>query len=84
MGLFQRKDPFRELRKNQRYEIHALAQIDIPGGPPISCIISDLSAGGAKLTISDHAAIPDEFALIFRRNCRIVRRFEGQIGVQFV
>jgi len=84
MSLFQRKDPFRELRKNPRYEIHSLAQLDIPGGAPISCIISDLSASGAKLTISDHAALPDEFVLVFRRNCRVMRRFDGQIGVQFV
>ncbi len=80
MGLFKPKD----LRKNPRYEMHSLAQLDVPGGVPINCIISDLSVSGAKLTIGDHAAIPDEFALIFRRHCRIVRRFDGQIGVQFV
>jgi hypothetical protein len=57
---------------------------DVPGGVPINCIISDLSASGAKLTIRDQAAIPNEFALVFRRNCRIVHRFDGQIGVQFV
>jgi hypothetical protein len=84
MSLFQPKDPFRELRNSPRYELHSLAQVDVPGGAPINCIISDLSASGAKLTIGDHATIPDEFSLVFRRNCRIVRRFDGQIGVQFV
>src|SRR5262249_7490387 len=29
MGLFASKDPFRELRKSQRFEIHSLAQIDL-------------------------------------------------------
>jgi PilZ domain len=84
MSFFQPRDPFRELRKNPRYEIHSLAQLDVPGGVPINCIISDLSASGAKLTTRDQAAIPNEFALVFRRNCRIVHRFDGQIGVQFV
>ena len=84
MSLFQPKEPFRELRKNPRYELHSLAQLDVPGGVPVSCIISDLSASGAKLTIGDHVVIPDEFTLVFRRNCHIVHRFDGQIGVQFV
>jgi hypothetical protein len=74
MSLFQPKDPFRELRRNPRYEIHSLAQLEFSGGAAISCIISDLSASGAKLTIHDDAALPDGFALVFRRNCRIVRR----------
>jgi hypothetical protein len=53
MGLFARRDPFGELRKSPRFEIHSLAQIDLGGrSAPISCIISDISASGAKLTIA--------------------------------
>jgi hypothetical protein len=29
MGLFRPRKPFREMRKNPRYEVHYLAHIDI-------------------------------------------------------
>jgi hypothetical protein len=85
MGLFQPRDPFRELRKSPRHEIHYLAHIDVEGRPaPLSCIIWDISGNGAKLTVADEQHVPDEFTLIFRRHCRVVRRYDGQIGVLFV
>jgi hypothetical protein len=84
MGLFQARDNFRELRKSARHEIHYLAQIDVEGRPtPLSCIIWDISASGAKLTVADEQQVPDEFTLVFRRHCRVVRRYDGQLGVQF-
>jgi hypothetical protein len=49
-----------------------------------TCIICDISASGAKLTIGVHHAVPDEFTLIFRRRCRVIRREDGQVGVHFV
>jgi PilZ domain-containing protein len=85
MGLFQPRDPFREVRKSPRYEIHYLAQIDVEGkSAPLSCIIWDISASGAKLTVHDEQSVPDEFTLVFRRRCRVVRRFDGQVGVVFM
>jgi hypothetical protein len=81
----QPRDPFRELRKAPRFEIHYLAQIDLDGrSAPLSCIIWDISANGAKLTVAGDHHIPDEFTLLFRRRCRVVRRYDGQIGVHFV
>jgi hypothetical protein len=50
----------------------------------LNCVICDISALGAKLTIRDVDRFPDEFTLLFRRRCRVVHRFDGQIGVQFV
>ena len=85
MGLFASKDPFGELRKTPRFEIHSLAQIDLGGkAGPISCIISDISASGAKLTIAGELELPDQFTLLLRRRCRVVRRFDGQLGGVFV
>ena len=85
MGLFQLRDPFRDLRNSPRHEIHYLAQIDVEGTrAPVSCIIWDISASGAKLTVADEQQLPDEFTLVFRRHCRVVRRYDGQIGVRFV
>jgi len=84
MGLFAPRDPFRELRKSPRFEIHYLAQIDDGKSTPRSCIICDISANGAKLTVAGEQNLPDEFTLVFRRRCRVVRRYDGQIGVHFL
>jgi len=85
MGLFQPRDPFCELRKSPPHEIHYLAQIDVEGRrAPLSCIIWDISGSGAKLTVADGQQLPDEFTLVFRRHCRVVRRYDGQIAVRFV
>src|SRR5580704_16742509 len=83
MSLFRLYD-FRDRRQAPRHDVHYLAQID-PGGSaaPLSCIISDISVGGAKLTIGTQE-VPEEFTLWFRRRCRVARRSDGQIGVQFV
>jgi hypothetical protein len=84
MSLFQRRDPFRELRMDPRFEIQSLAHIEIDGeAASLSSIISDISASGAKLTIKDAASVPDEFTLLLRRRCRVVRRSDGQVGVEF-
>ena len=76
---------FASCAKVRAIEIHYLAHIDVEGRPsPLSCIIWDISGNGAKLTVADEQNVPDEFTLIFRRHCRVVRRYDGQIGVLFV
>jgi PilZ domain len=83
MALF-RSDSFGERRRSTRYDLQYLAQIDPGDGSPlISCIICDISIGGAKLTVGLQE-VPEEFTLWFRRRCRVARRSDGQIGVQFV
>lgn len=83
MSLFRSHD-VSERRKGIRHDLHYLAQIDRGGGAaPLSCIISDISVGGAKLTVGAQE-VPEEFTIVFRRRCRVVRRSDGQIGVQFV
>jgi hypothetical protein len=85
MALFQRSDRFRDLRNSPRYDVHYLAQIEHGGSSaPVSCIICDISGSGAKLTIGEQHQVPDEFTLLLRRRCRVVRRDDGQLGVQFV
>jgi hypothetical protein len=85
MGLFGQRDRLRELRQSQRHEVQYLAHVD-PGksGQAFSCIICDISASGAKLTIGAHHTVPHEFTLVFRRRCRVVRREDGQVGVHFI
>ena len=83
MSLFRLHD--RDRRRSPRHDVQYLAQIDTDSGAgPLSCIICDISNGGAKLTIGTQHEVPDEFTLWFRRRCRVARRADGQIGVQFV
>jgi hypothetical protein len=85
MALFQRQAQFVDMRKSPRYEVHYPAHVEIVGNPVVlSCVICDISALGAKLTVRDVEHFPDEFTLLFRRHCRVVHRFDGQIGVRFV
>ena len=84
MALFRLEDKFREVRKSQRFEVHYLGQIDSGRDAlPVNCIICDISATGAKLTVGTHE-VPDEFMLVLKRRCRVIRRTEGQVGVKFV
>jgi hypothetical protein len=79
------RDSLRELRDSRRHEIHYLAQIDRDGAlSPLSCIIWDISDSGARLTVTNDQQVPDEFTLLLRRRCRVVRRYDGQVGVAFM
>ena len=84
MSLFRLEDRFHDLRKSPRFEVHYLGQIDAGAAvTPVNCIICDISATGAKLTVGAHE-VPDEFMLVLRRRCRVIRRSDGQVGVKFV
>jgi hypothetical protein len=73
-----------DLRASPRHEVHYPAHLEVEGDLPIlSCVIWDISLGGAKLTIASQQDLPEEFVLLFRRRCRIVRRTDGQVAVQF-
>jgi hypothetical protein len=83
MAFLWPKDRFRDLRKSPRFEVDYLAQIDAGSDAPlVNCVICDISASGAKLTVGVHE-VPDEFVLLFRRRCHVINRFDGQVGVQF-
>lgn len=84
MSLFRLEDRFRDLRKSPRFEVHYLGQIDAgTGTPAVNCIICDISSTGAKLTVGAHE-VPDEFVLVLKRRCRVLRRTDGQVAVKFV
>jgi hypothetical protein len=83
-SLLDLNKDFVERRRSPRHELHYPAHLDLGGESlPMSCIIVDISAGGAKLTVGEHH-MPDEFTLVFKRHCRVVRRMDGQVGVKFV
>jgi PilZ domain len=85
MAHFRLHHRLRELRQSPRHEVHYLAQIDTgEHAPPLSCVIANISETGAKLTIGPQHSVPDEFVLVLRRRCRVVRQEDGQVAVQFV
>jgi hypothetical protein len=85
MSFFRPADLFRDLRKSLRHEVRYPAYLDLDGASALfNSVICDISANGAKLTVREQEQLPDEFTLLFRRRCRVVRQFDGQIGVQFV
>jgi hypothetical protein len=85
MPIFRRREAFQDMRKSPRHEVDYLALIDPGDGrDSYNCIICDISAVGAKLTVAHNHDVPEEFTLLFRRRCRVVRRDDGQIGIQFV
>jgi hypothetical protein len=85
MNILQRRIARWELRKSERHPVHIPAYITAGDqSDRRSCIIHDVSLAGARLTVGSRTDLPDEFTLVFTRNCRVVRRMDGQIGVEFV
>lgn len=79
----------KERRKTPRRTVNRVAQYHTGAGAlPRTCMITDLSDTGARL-YSD-AGMPDAFLLsVFgdngevRRECRVVWRLGGELGVEF-
>ena len=77
-----------ERRKDRRAVINRAAtfQADV-GALPRDCMITDVSRRGARLLI-DGVEVPDKFHLLIEpdehRECRVVWRLGGEIGVAFV
>ena len=80
-----------ERRKDHRTTINRAAQFrtDI-GALPRDCMIADISTGGARLFIDGVVDVPDQFYLLIsgedgaHRECRVVWRLGGEVGVSFV
>ena len=79
-----------ERRQHRRYTINRVAKFQTETGAlPRDCMISDISAQGARLFV-DGVEMPDQFMLLIsgdsgsRRECRVVWRLGGEVGVTFV
>jgi hypothetical protein len=76
-----------EKRNEQRNRVLKAGMIEFPGGA-FSCMVRNLSNGGAALDVPSLAGIPNEFSLYLpiegmRFSCRSVWRNERRIGVTF-
>jgi hypothetical protein len=79
-----------ERRKAKRQTLHYGAYVVTSDGKlNRECVIEDISATGAKLSIENPVDIPEEFLLFFserggpKRFCRVTWRAVGQVGVTF-
>jgi hypothetical protein len=79
-----------ERRQHRRYAINRIAKFQTDAGAlPRDCMITDISTQGARL-FADAVEVPDQFHLLIsgergsRRECRVVWRLGGEIGVAFV
>lgn len=80
----------KERRKTPRRAINRVAQYYSGAGAlPRSCFITDISDTGARLY--SEADMPDTFVLSvandggeMRRECRVVWRLGGELGVEFL
>ncbi len=79
-----------ERRRERRYTINRIAKYQADAGTlPRDCMITDISKQGARL-FADGVEVPDQFHLLIsgengtRRECQVVWRLGGEIGVKFI
>ena len=81
---------FKDTAPTQAHAINRIAKFQpTPTALPRDCMITDISESGARL-FADGIEMPDTFALLIsgenrgdRRQCRVVWRLGGEIGVTF-
>jgi hypothetical protein len=74
-------------RSISRLPVVKVGTIDFGGGS-LTCVIRDLSIGGAGLDVVSSVGIPDRFTLLLRTDgvhvpCRVAWREECRLGVVF-
>ncbi len=80
---------FNDKRKVRRRPIRYSAWMALDNDRLHGCVLSDISDSGARLDVEDTDALPDHFMLLLsgnglaRRNCRVIWRAPGQVGVAF-
>jgi PilZ domain-containing protein len=79
-----------ERRQHRRFTINRIAKYQTDATTlPRDCMITDISEHGARL-FADGVEVPDQFHLLIsgergeRKECRVVWRLGGEIGVTFV
>ncbi len=75
-------------RLDRRRKVRIASIIVDDRQPPIPCVILDISQGGARLHVHNHAEIPDRFTLVQSSDnqqfiCAVVWRTDDEMGVKF-
>jgi hypothetical protein len=87
----QPSGPFYKQRRAARQSLSRYAaRVVSDGAQTVWCEVVDISKTGAKLSGEQLTGLPDTFTLLLstqgsaQRNCRVVWRGEGEIGVRFL
>jgi hypothetical protein len=82
--------PHADRRRHSRQTVQLPATVDLlDGQPPSQCVVTEISALGARISLQNPAQLPDEFVLRFgpsggpSRKCRLVWRGNEHVGVEF-
>ena len=77
----------KERRRQPRLVVNRTTTWRSERGTPRQCLITNISADGARLFTED-AAVPEQFDLVIAENlerrCQVVWRLGGEIGVRFL
>jgi hypothetical protein len=80
-----------EKRKSHRQPLRYPARLDFgDGSEPSACLLSDISAIGARVLVEHPDTVPDTLELLLAqknnavRHCRVVWREGPQLGLEFV
>jgi hypothetical protein len=78
-------------KRDARKSLHQPGWITLEGGfAARPCVVKNLSSSGAKVTINDPNSLPAKLRLAFSRdartgrNCEVVWRRGGTVGIKFV
>ena len=78
-------------RSSERKTMRRPAWIAFGNSPtPVSCVVWDLSEGGARLTAAHSGVLPDIFVMFLTRDgkssryCRVKWRKKPYLGIQFI
>ena len=86
MSRFQTVFAARERRGAFRYDVRVRAAIAADdASASLECTIRDISQTGALIEV-ESADVPDDFTLVFSRQCRVIRRSKdgSKLGVEFL
>ena len=77
----------KERRQQPRLVVNRTTTWRAERGAPRQCLITNISADGARLFTED-AVVPEQFELVIAENlarrCQVVWRLGGEIGVRFL
>ena len=78
-------------RKETRRVLLRMCWVDMgSGNPPLQCRLINVSKSGALIDCKEPSQLPDDLVLYLTedgkvgRRCRVVRRAEGEIGLEFL
>lgn len=78
-----------EKRRAKRQPLYIAATIALGANRTLACALHDISETGARIETRRPEAVPDRFTLLLtphgfpRRECRVVWRRQGLLGVTF-